>query len=101
MDIITFGSYELLLPDDPDLYAYLRRYRQEELLVVCNFSRKDISFTLPERFIGAELLISNDPVSLTAVRETAVRETDVSQTANVQATAVLGPFAAAVYHIAS
>jgi len=90
-DIITYGSYELLLPDDPDLYVYLRRYRQEELLVACNFSRKDKPFTPPERFTGAKLLISNDPVYLNAD----------SQTSALQSTAVLGPFAAAVYYISS
>jgi oligo-1,6-glucosidase len=61
-DIITFGSYELLLSDDPDLYVYTRKYNNEELLVICNFSCKERTFTLPERFIGSKQLISNEKI---------------------------------------
>jgi oligo-1,6-glucosidase len=60
MDIITLGNFELLIPDDPDLFVYTRRYRGEELLVVCNFSPKERVFTPPERFTDAQLLLSND-----------------------------------------
>jgi oligo-1,6-glucosidase len=80
MDIITLGDYELLLPDDPDLFAYTRAFEREELLVVCNFAREERTCTPPERFKGAEPLVSNENVS--------VLKTSVS----------LGPFGAAVYH---
>jgi hypothetical protein len=60
MDIITLGDYGLLLPDDPDLFVYTRRYGKEELLVVCNFSKQERSLTLPEHFCGALLLVSNE-----------------------------------------
>jgi oligo-1,6-glucosidase len=60
MDIITLGSYELLLPDDPDLFVYTRKYGKEELLVICNFSHTERRFELPERFIGKDLLVSNE-----------------------------------------
>ena len=60
MDIITYGSFELLLPDDPDLFVYIRRYQQEELLVICNFSREEKPFALPEQFNGANMVIAND-----------------------------------------
>jgi oligo-1,6-glucosidase len=80
MDIITLGAYELLLPDDPDLFAYIRAFEREELLVVCNFAREERAFTPPERFKGAEPLVSNEnaPVLITSVS--------------------LGPFGAAVYY---
>ena len=90
MDIITYGVFELLLPHDPDLFAYTRRYQPtgmpaaipEELLVICNFSRGERTFTLPERFIGAKVLIANE------------------KAASSGAEAVLGSFGAIVYHIA-
>jgi oligo-1,6-glucosidase len=86
MDIITFGDYTLLLPDDPDLFVYTRRYREEELLVACNFSCKERSFALPERFKGAELLLSNeDPAVLIS--------------AALQHSSVLSPFGAKVYRL--
>ena len=62
MDVITYGSFELLLPDDPDLFVYTRSYNGEELLVVCNFSREERTFTLPQRFKGANVLITNEDV---------------------------------------
>ena len=60
MDIITLGNYGLLLPDDPDLYAYTRCYGKEELLVACNFSGRDKKLTIPERFLSAKLLLTNE-----------------------------------------
>jgi oligo-1,6-glucosidase len=81
LDIITFGSYELLLPDDPDLYVYTRKHSNEELLVICNFSPKGRSCFPPERFIGAKPLISNE------------------EAADCKSSLVLGPFGAVVYHV--
>ena len=78
MDIITYGNYELLLPDDPDLYIYTRHYKQEELLVVCNFACKEKTFVLPERFSKAEIVISNEAV---------------------QEAGTIGSFGAVVYHL--
>jgi oligo-1,6-glucosidase len=77
-DIITFGSYELLLPDNPDLYVYTRKYNNEELLVICNFSPKGRSYSPPERFTGAKQLISNE--------------------GDCKSPLVLGPFGAVVYY---
>jgi oligo-1,6-glucosidase len=59
--IIVYGSYELLLPDNEDLYVYVRRYENHRLLVICNFTAQVQSYQLPEDFAGkgAEVLISN------------------------------------------
>ncbi|MCL2035059.1 MAG: alpha-amylase family glycosyl hydrolase, partial [Oscillospiraceae bacterium] len=62
MDVITLGSYELLLPNDPDLFVYTRRHNQEELLVACNFSRKEKALPFTERFKRAQILIANDRI---------------------------------------
>jgi oligo-1,6-glucosidase len=64
MDIITFGDFKLLLSDDLDLFVYTRSYKQEELLVICNFSRKERSFDLLERFNNAKVLIANEEISV-------------------------------------
>jgi oligo-1,6-glucosidase len=63
MDIITLGNFELLLPDDPDLFVYTRHYKQEELFVICNFSRGERRLELPERFRGTRVLIANEGIS--------------------------------------
>ena len=57
--IIVYGKYELLLPEDENLYVYTRTLDDEKLLVVCSFSNREISFFIPEEFTGAECLISN------------------------------------------
>ena len=59
LDIITFGDFELLLPDHSDLFVYTRKYQREKLLVVCNFSKEERIFVMPDGFIGKDVLISN------------------------------------------
>lgn len=60
-EIIVYGDYELLLPDSEELYVYLRKYRDEKLLVICNYTEQETAFQIPEELRGrtAELLISN------------------------------------------
>ena len=57
--IIVYGKYELLLPEDENLFVFTRELDDEKLLVVCNFSEQKQNFTVPERFRGAKCLISN------------------------------------------
>lgn len=61
-EIIVYGSYELLLPEDESLYAYTRTLEGEKLLVVCNFSEEEQNFLVPEIFRkeNGHLLIRND-----------------------------------------
>ncbi|ELK21172.1 oligo-1,6-glucosidase [Anoxybacillus flavithermus TNO-09.006] len=59
--IIVYGSYELLLEDDEQIYAYVRKFNDEQLLVITNFSSEQPTFTLPSHitFTEKQLLISN------------------------------------------
>ena len=57
--IIVYGKYELLLPEDENLFVYTRELDNEKLLAVCNFSEQKQNFTVPEGFRGAKCLISN------------------------------------------
>ena len=59
--IIVYGSYELLLPEDPDLYVYTRNLDEEKLLVICNFTAEAKDFCLPNGWEAdrMKLLISN------------------------------------------
>ena len=47
-EIIVYGSYELLLPEHGQIYAYLRKLGEERLLVVCSFAREEISIPASE-----------------------------------------------------
>ncbi|MGB8452346.1 MAG: alpha-glucosidase [Anaerocolumna sp.] len=59
LEVFTSGNYELLLPDHPDIFAYIRTTGQTRLLVVCNFHNKTIPFCRPDEFIGTSVLINN------------------------------------------
>ena len=52
-DIIVYGRYELLMPEDPDLYVYTREYEGQKLLVVCNFSENVRAFRPSDAFTDA------------------------------------------------
>ena len=57
----VYGTYDLLLPDDPDLYVYTRILDDNRLLTILNFGAKTPTFVLPAgvKYAQAELLISN------------------------------------------
>ena len=45
--VITGGAFELLLPQDPAIWAFLRRGQDTDLLVAANFSAGEVSAALP------------------------------------------------------
>ncbi len=59
-DIIVYGSYELLLPEDEKVYAYVRKLDGQELLTVCNFTDEEVTAEVPEKFEAGTVLISNE-----------------------------------------
>jgi oligo-1,6-glucosidase len=66
-DIIVYGTYNLILEDDPYIYAYTRTLGNEKLIVITNFSGKNPVFRLPDdiTYKTKELLISNYDVDET------------------------------------
>lgn len=59
--IIVYGDYHLLLAEHKQIYAYLRHWEKETLLVILNFFQETAAFILPEKaiFKTGKLLISN------------------------------------------
>lgn len=47
LPIVTLGSFELLLPTDPAIFAYIRRWNDELLFAIGNFSSKPAKTHLP------------------------------------------------------
>ena len=47
-DIIVYGSYRLLAPEDEAVYAYLREKDGQRLLVICNLSPEPVDFRVPD-----------------------------------------------------
>ncbi|MBU3182404.1 alpha,alpha-phosphotrehalase [Clostridium psychrophilum] len=61
-DIIAYGDFEIILDNDPQIFAYIRRYNNEKLLVVNNFYAEFATFVLPSDVIlegESKILISN------------------------------------------
>lgn len=70
-EIIVEGSYDLILDDHEEIYAYTRTLGNEQLLVISNFSKNVTKFVLPEEisFTHKDLLIHNYPVQDESINE--------------------------------
>ncbi|WP_018921466.1 alpha,alpha-phosphotrehalase [Salsuginibacillus kocurii] len=87
-DIITYGDYELLFPEDRNVFSYIRTFEQEQLLVVSNFYGAETTFELPEEYQHAPnkhvaVLLSNYKDSTT----------------DLSSPLTLRPYESIIYHI--
>ena len=57
--VLIYGAYELLAPEDPQVYAYTRTLADRQVLVLLNFSDTQASFALPAGFSAGKKLIDN------------------------------------------
>ena len=55
-DIMVYGTYYLLFPEDEDLYIYTRTLGTEQWLIVCNFHEKTRTFRCKQ---SGQVLLSN------------------------------------------
>ncbi len=58
-DVIAYGSYKPEMQDNTNVFAYSREYEGKKLFVVCNFYGTETKISLPDEFVGKEILISN------------------------------------------
>lgn len=58
-DIFVNGKFELLLGEDPNVFAYTRENETEKILVLGNFSGEEQEFILPEDWADGCQLIGN------------------------------------------
>lgn len=47
------------MPEDEELYVFERAYEGQKLLVVCSFTNHERSYSVPEEFKEAALLVGN------------------------------------------
>jgi oligo-1,6-glucosidase len=57
--VLIYGKYQILQPEHPTVYAYTRKYENEEWLVLLNFSDSKSKFTSTEIDRIAETKINN------------------------------------------
>ncbi|WP_445486635.1 alpha,alpha-phosphotrehalase [Niallia sp. 03133] len=61
-DVVAYGDYNELMPEDENIYAYTRSYKDEVLLVINNFYGQESTFEMPEQNIvgyESQILLSN------------------------------------------
>lgn len=46
--VLTDGSFQLLLPDDENIFAYIRENDESKLMVLCNFTGDEVSYCCPQ-----------------------------------------------------
>ena len=61
-ELVYYGSFELIDPNDEDLFTYKKQYKDEELLVIANFSPKLKKIKVDSDY---SLLISNQQEDIT------------------------------------
>ncbi len=69
-DIIVYGEYELLEPQNEELFIYTRTWNIEQLMVLCNFTDKDVvipAAVMAQIPADAQILISNHVGNLEVV----------------------------------
>lgn len=62
-DVLIYGDYQLILDEDENIFAYLRKLDNDMILVICNFTDKPVEYQLPKELdsLKKELLIGNYP----------------------------------------
>ena len=59
LPVLTEGAFDLLLPQDPSIFAYTRTDGTDQLLILCNFTDQELPCSLKEQWKDKEALISN------------------------------------------
>lgn len=58
-EIFVKGDFTLLLPEDESIFAYVREYQGQKLLVAANFTDQEVSFEISGQRKEAKTLIHN------------------------------------------
>nr|EJQ83097.1 oligo-1,6-glucosidase [Bacillus cereus HuA4-10] len=74
-EIVVYGTYDLILDNNPAIFAYVRTYGDEKLLVIANFTSGECVFELPEdiSYSELELLIHNYDVEIGSIDNITLR----------------------------
>jgi alpha-glucosidase len=62
-EIFTYGTYDLLLEDDKQIYAYTRTLGEEQVVVITNLSKKEATFESTLTLNAENLLLANEEVA--------------------------------------
>ena len=60
-EVIVYGTYKLIDEKNEDLFIYERKWKNETLLVVCNFTDSCSVYEIPEQYLKRKILLANIP----------------------------------------
>jgi len=58
-EVIKNGTYDVILKNYKNIFAYVRKYKENELIVICSFSKKDTRVKKLEKYNNYEVILSN------------------------------------------
>lgn len=59
-EVIVYGEFEMLLFDNPNIFAYVRTLNETKIVVICNFYADEAEYQMPKEYEDIkELIISN------------------------------------------
>lgn len=58
-DIVTSGSYTPFMSDSEKIYGYIRKLKNRQLLVLCNFSDTTANIKIPDVFKNGHIIFHN------------------------------------------
>ena len=67
-DVISFGEYLAYDRNHPDIYAFIREYENNKILVLNNFKDHESSIELAEEWLEGDLIINNYDESVSLER---------------------------------
>ncbi|MFF2879265.1 alpha-glucosidase [Gottfriedia sp. NPDC057991] len=56
---IVYGSFEMLAEKDEKVFAYIRQFNDEKLLIVANFTNEESNFSHTDQYDEVSILLSN------------------------------------------
>lgn len=59
MEVLVYGTYALLEENHESLYIYTRALGSTSLLIICNFTEAEISYTVPKEYEESKVIINN------------------------------------------
>lgn len=66
-DLFVYGDFDLINPQDEDLFAFTKQWHGSKAYIVCNFSKKGRAFEIPDVKQAAELLVGTVPGAKTHI----------------------------------
>lgn len=75
-EVIIKGGFELIYPEDKNIFAYMREYNGKKIIVIVNYKNKPKKFRIPDKLLytDCKLVLSNYKDSPETLQDMTLRE---------------------------